>query len=118
MSRHSSWSPIITNTLFAAIFQMEASKCYNSHNNDSNVHNEFSVRDLLAHSAFSNSIFRSAIFNAFKNRVNSWEITHDNLYAEESVGVETTHSSALTPVLGRLKSMQSDDKKLSTRTLC
>ena len=49
--------------------------------------------------------------------MSNWEIAYSNLHTEESAGVETTRSAVLTPVFGRLKSMQSSNKKIINQNI-
>ena len=89
---------------------MAESEYYSFHNSDSNVHNDLSACENFTRPALSHSIFRSVTFREFKSTVNNWEITHNNLNAEESIG--TRHNATLTPMFGSKSQCKVTIKKI------
>ena len=78
-----------------------------------NADDDLPACDKLKHPVFSHSLFRSIMFRKFRDRPNDWEIKHNNLHAEDSEGA--TCNAALPPAFGRLKPIQSGNKKQQTR---
>lgn len=90
-------------------FQMAASKSYSLSGSKTKLQDK-SACDYFQHPVFSHHVFRSSIFNTFRNKANEWERSDS---AIDSMRIaDSNKMSMFLPIFGKLNEINHGDKLL------